>query len=105
MSWDYWKFPRHPVAAKIIEIRRGNTIILHFHYRVEPKLGKGVCDIYLIPCTFPACVPQLDKDQLSNCDPSTQPSYARIDNCYYNKLLKHYNDWVIMVFLDNKTPI
>ena len=69
MSWDYWKFPCHPIAAEKFGIRGRNTIILHYHYRVYIKIGRGVCSICLIPCAFPACVIQLDIDWLPNCDP------------------------------------
>ena len=27
MTRDYWKFPRHPVAAEKFELRRRNTIL------------------------------------------------------------------------------
>ena len=69
MSWDYWKFPCHPIAAEKFGIRGRNTIILYYHFKVDIKIGKGVCSICLIPCAFPACVIQLDIDWLPNCDP------------------------------------
>ena len=53
MSWYYWKFPSHPVAAEKFEMRGFNTIIFHYNYRVDPKLGKGVCTISQILCEFP----------------------------------------------------
>ena len=69
MYWDYWKFPCHPIAAEKFEMRRRNEIILHNHYRVYPKLGKGVCAIIQIPCVCPDCVAKIDKDWSSNCVP------------------------------------
>ena len=90
MTWDHWKFPRHPVAAEKLEMRGINTIILNYHSRVDPELGK--------------CVVQLDKYWLTNIDPSYQPMYDRADKFYYNKIPEYYNDWIIMLFLDNKTP-
>ena len=61
MSWDYRKFPRHPVAAENSQTRGRNTILLHYLFRVEPKLGKSVCDIFRIKYACPAYVSQLDK--------------------------------------------
>ena len=61
MTWDYWKFPRHPVAAEKFETRGTNTILFHYHYRFDPKLGKGVCVIFQIPCACTAYVAQIHK--------------------------------------------
>ena len=85
-------------------MRGRNTISLHYNYRADPELGKCVCAIFRIPCACPACVAQLDKYWLPNCDPSSQPRYAHAENCYYKKILEHCNYWIIMKFLDNKTP-
>ena len=30
--------------------------------------------------------------------------YYRVENCYYNKILEHYNDWIIIEVLYNNTP-
>ena len=87
MSWGYYRFPRHPVAAEKFEMRGRNNIILHYHYRIDPKLGKGVCVICQIPCACPASVAQVDKYWLQNYDPSYQLRYARVDNFHYNKIL------------------
>ena len=59
-TWDYWKFPRHLVAEEKFEMRGINTIISYYHYRVDPELGKGFCDIRRITCAFPVCFAQLD---------------------------------------------
>ena len=46
MTWDYHKFPRHPVAAEKFKMRGRNTIISPYHYKVYPLLGKGVCKFF-----------------------------------------------------------
>ena len=80
MSWDYWNFPRHQVSAEKFKTRRRNTIISYYRYKVDRKLGKVVYAVLRNP-------------------------YARVENCYYiTKILEYYNDWVIIQFLDNKTP-
>ena len=86
MTWYFRKFPRHPVAETIFKMRGRNTIILNYHYRVDPKIGKYFCKIRLIPCACPSCVAQLDKYWLPNCDTSSQPMCYRVENCYYNKI-------------------
>ena len=40
MTWDYQRFHRNPVAAERLETRGRNTIILHYHCRVDTELGK-----------------------------------------------------------------
>ena len=42
ITWDYLKFPRHPVAAEKFKMRGGNTIIWYYHYSFHKELGKGV---------------------------------------------------------------
>ena len=104
MTWYYRNFPRHPVAAENFKFRGINTIILHFHYRVDPELGKGFCVIHRITCACPCCVDQLDKYWLPTIYPSSQPRYAHVDFSEYIKILEHYNDWIIVNFLEKKTP-
>ena len=35
-TWDYQKFPIHPVAAEKFEMRGINTILSHYQYIVDP---------------------------------------------------------------------
>ena len=104
MTWDYQKFPRHPVAANKFEIRVRNNIILNHHYRFDPELSKGVCDIFRIPCACTYCVAQLDRYWLPTIPPPSQKRYSHVEICSYKKIFEHYNAWIIMKFLDNKTP-
>ena len=104
MSWDYRKFIRHPVAAENSKMRGRNPNISHYHYRIDPTIGKGVCAISWISCSHPSSVDKLDKYWLPNIAPSSQPRYVHVDNFYYKKILEHYNDWIIMELLDSKTP-
>ena len=41
---------------------------------------------------------------LPTISPPSQPKYAHVENDDHNKILDHYNGWIIMKFLDNKTP-
>ena len=60
-TWYYWKFPMHPVAAEKLETRGINTILSHYRYRVDPKLGNFVCAVFLLPCECTAYIYQLYK--------------------------------------------
>ena len=104
MTWDYQKFPRHPVVAEKFETRGRNTIIFYYHYRVDLELDKVVCEILRITFTCPSCVDQIDKDWLLNCDASSQSRYARVEFFSYNTVLEYYNNWIIMELLDNRIP-
>ena len=73
-------------------MRGRNTILSHYHYRVDPELGEGVCVVFRIPCACPSFVAQLDKDWLPTINPSYQPKYVYVEKCYYSKILEHYND-------------
>ena len=103
MTWYFQKLPRHPVSTEKVETRRRNNIIFNYHYRVVLELGKGVCVISEITCECPDCVLELDKYWLPTITPSSQPGYAHAENCYHNQIIEHYNDWIIMKFLDNTT--
>ena len=54
IPWYYRKFPRRPFSDEKYKKRGINTILLYYNYRVDPKLGKGVCVIHQI--TYAACV-------------------------------------------------
>ena len=54
-------------------------ILLHYHYTINPKHGKGVCAICQITFACPDCVAQLDKYCLPNISPSSQPWYTRVE--------------------------
>ena len=92
------------VSKDLIFDERGQNSVFSNSYRVDTKLGKFVCSIHRIPCACPSCVAQLDKYWLPNCDTSSQPMCYRVENCYYNKIFKHYNNLIIIEVLDNNTP-
>ena len=104
MYCDYHNFPRQPVSSEKLETRGRNNIISHCITRIYPKLGKNVCAICWSFCACPSFVDQLDKYWLPNIAPSSQPRYSHAENCYYNKILEDYKDWIIMELFDNDTP-
>ena len=68
MTWNYQKCPRHPVAAENFVTRGLNTILLNYHFRVDPEL-QFVCAIFRTPYACPSCVAQLDKYWLPTITP------------------------------------
>ena len=96
ISCNYRKFICQPIYVKRYEIRERNTIISYYHYRFDMNLGKVFCDICRIPCTCPVFVAKLDQYWIYNFAPSSKPRYACVENCYYTKVLEHYNYWNIM---------
>ena len=50
-------------------MRGRNTIIFHYHYRVDPELGNGVCAIRRMTCACSSCIDQLDKYWLPTIGP------------------------------------
>ena len=83
-------------------MRGRNNIPSHCHYRINTELGKGVFGIHRIPYECPACVYKIDKYWLPTIYKSSQRRYEHVEDCYYK--IEHYNDWIIMEFLDNNTP-
>ena len=87
MCWYYRNFPRHSVPAENSEIRGRNNILSNYHYRVDLKLGKGVCSICHMPCAWPEFISQIDKYWFPKCAKLSQPRYFHVENGYYKKTL------------------
>ena len=64
-----------------------NTILSYYHYRVDKKICKGVCSVCRITYVCPVFVAQIDIDWLPTIATLSQPRYARVENCYYKKML------------------
>lgn len=79
-------------------MRGCETVISHYHYRVDPKLGEGKCLMRRIPCLCQACNSQLKMKWLPGVEPSNQPRYQNVINCKYASVLGVYNQWIIMPF-------
>ena len=81
-------------------MRLRNNILLHYIYRVGPKLGKGVCPMFRIPCACPVCVSQLDKlgyqivhhkinQDMSMLKAVTITAYLAIPMIVYHRTIRH----------------
>ena len=47
---------------------------------------------------------QSDKVWIAKVNDKDQPRYAHVPNCKYNAIFGSYNDWIIMTFVNKKTP-
>ena len=99
MTWNKKKFPKLNVIHGKSKIRGSETVLSHYHYRMDPKLGKSKCAMRRIPCLCLACSNQLDLDWIPGTSPSQQPRYQMATGCKYASILGHYNKWLIMDLL------
>ena len=104
MTWNNSLFPKLPESGNSAPIRGKCGVMTHYHYRLDPKLGEGVCAIHCIPCACAACVQQLQlpwDPKLSHA--SKQPRYQSAQECVYQSILGSFNDWIIMPFQNKST--
>jgi hypothetical protein len=102
MTWSKSCFKSIKVADGRSKVRGCETVISHYHYRVDSKLGEGKCLMRRIPCLCKSCNSQLKRKWLPGVEPSKQPRYQNVSNCKYASVLGDYNQWIIMPFLLGK---
>ena len=73
-----------------------------YHYSVDTKIGKGVCDILQITCKFTAYVVQLDKNGHKIVLQKINQDMTMLKTPIITKILGNYNNLIIIKFLDNK---
>ena len=74
-------------------------ILIHYHFRSDPKLGSGIVVIGRITCSFHACTTILSL----SWDPKIKEAFhsnrcCRVYNCKYSQFLGCRNNWIIMDF-------
>ena len=84
---------KHPYGRKFL--------IRDYSYRVDPKLGKGVVSVKIIPYVFHSCQKQLfipwGPKIKYLCNKSR---YTRALICKYSQIMVSYNNWIILNFID-----
>ena len=65
-----------------------NIINFHYHYRVDPYIGKVVSTIIRIPYACLSCVAQHNKEWLPNCATSNKPRCAFVETITIKIILK-----------------
>ena len=59
------KFPSLHLCGTYSKPHGARGLIKHYHFRFDPKLGNGICEIRHIPCACVACTSMLDKPWIS----------------------------------------
>ena len=98
MTWTKSKFPKLKFANNKQKIRGSSSVLSHYHYRFDPRLGHGKCAMRRIPCLCEQCCEMLDKKWIPRVQAENQPCYSPVTNCKYHKILGDYNNWIIMSF-------
>ena len=55
------KLPALPFCGSYSKYHGARGFSKHYHFRFDPKLGHGICAIFLIPCACVACTSMLYK--------------------------------------------
>ena len=83
----------------------GSKVILrHYHYQSDPKLGTGVVEIRIIPCSCHACTTLLSLScDSKNKEAFNHPRYGRVYNCNYSKIIGCHNNWIMIYIFNDGT--
>ena len=74
-------------------------IIIHYHYRSDPKLGLVIVSIRRIPCSCHYWTTILSLSWGYKIKEAVnQPRYGRFYNCKYSQILGYYNNFILMNF-------
>ena len=98
MTWTKSTFPKLNIANERNKVYKHGTVLSHYHYSFDPRIGLAKCAMRRIPCLCIHCLDTLDKQWISEECAEDQPCYAPVLNCKYNQTLGHYNNWIIIPF-------
>ena len=79
--WTNSKCPKLSIANGRNEVYGSGTVLSHYHYRFDPRIGHGKFAMRRIPCLCKHCLDTLDKEWIPGVCPKDQPCYAPILNC------------------------
>ena len=102
MIWNNKIFPSLYVSNGKTLPYASKEILRHYLYRSDPKLVPGIFSIRVIPCICHACTAisylswyyKIKKEV-------NQPRHGRVYNCKYSQILGCYNNWILMILLDD----
>ena len=79
-------------------------VLIHYHYRSDPKVGPDIVALRKIPCSCHACIIQLSLPWDSKIKYAcNHPRHGRVNDEKYSLIIGFHNIWIIMNFLDDKT--
>ena len=103
MRWNNKIFPSLNVINGKKSPYASKGILRHYHYWSDPRLCPGIVSIIRIPCSFQACTTILSL----SWDPKikeavNQYRYGRLYDCKYSQIIGCQNNWILMIFLDDR---
>ena len=85
------------IKGKILPYGR-KVIIIHYHYRLDPKLGPGSFGIRRFPCSCHACTTILSLSWYSKIKEAVnQPRYGQVHNCKYSQILGCHDNCILNI--------
>ena len=73
-----------------------NGMLSCYHLHCDPQLSLYKAALRRIPCACSSCLAKLSLPWKENVDANLQPRFAHNEDCKYNKIFGHFNDWVII---------
>ena len=97
------QFPALPFCGPRYKPHGTRGTSKNYHLRFNPKLGMGLCEIFLIPCACVACTSMLDKPWISGIPSEKQERYQQVTKCTYWPVLGAFNNWNIIELSSKST--
>ena len=72
------QFPTLPFCGTYSKPHVTRELSKNYHFRFDPKIGNGVCEILRIPCACVSCTSMLYKPWISGITPDEQEHYKPV---------------------------
>ena len=73
-----------------------NGLLARYNIRADKDLGVGIETVRRIPCSYLACIFQLQKPRESRVTRKEKPRYSSSVGCKWWRLFDGDNDWLIV---------
>ena len=99
MIWNNKLFPSlNAINGKTLQYAT-KGILRHYHYQSDKKLGPGIVEIIIIPCSCHDCTTILSIYWYSKIKETVnQHIYGIFYNCRYSQTIDCRNNWILTVF-------
>ena len=99
---DTNKFQTLPFCGSHPKTHGARGLGKHYHIRLDPNIGHGICSIRGIPCDYVACTSMLDQPWISGFQSTKQARYQPVVNCTYWPVLFPCNNCNIIHLIPNQ---
>ena len=72
-----------------------NGMLSCYHMHFDPQLSLYKAALRRIPCACTTCLSKLALPWKENVDARLQPRFQHNNQCKYNEIFGHYDDWMI----------